>query len=62
MTEDRVEGLLSAQTTIAHILRNFAQQREQLKKLQEDVTRLHYLVHKLYVIYYSPKPASSCRR
>ena len=35
MTEDRVEGLLSAQTTIAHILQNYAQQREQLNKLQE---------------------------
>ena len=60
MTGERVEGLLRVQRSIAETLelygRPFDQQREQLQKLQEDVTRVHNLVYKLYVIPYPTKP------
>lgn len=66
MTEQRVEGLLRVQRRIAETLEIYGhlydKQREQLQKLQEDVTRVHDLIYKLYVIHYPPRPASSCRR
>ena len=66
MTEERGEGLLKVHRSILHTLQIYGelydQQRELLQKLQEDVTRVHDLIHKLYVIHYPPKPASSCRR
>ena len=66
MTEDRVEGLLQVQRSILETLEIYGKlydrQHQQVQKLQEDVTRVHDLVYKLYVINYPPKPASSCRR
>lgn len=66
MTEDRVEGLLHVQRNIAQTLETYGKlydrQCEQLQKLQEDVTRVHNLVYKLYMIHYPIKPANSCRR
>lgn len=60
MTEERIQGLLRVQRSIAETLelygRLFDQQHEQLQKLQEDVTRVHNLVYKLYVIPYPTKP------
>lgn len=71
MTEDRVEGLLHVQRRVAETLEIYGnsvtgklydRQSEQLQKLQQDVTRVHNLIYKLYVIPYPPKPASSCRK
>ncbi|KAL3163214.1 hypothetical protein ABBQ32_009616 [Trebouxia sp. C0010 RCD-2024] len=66
MIEDRIEGLLRVHTNIAQTLQIYGElydrQCEQVKKLREDVNRVHNLVYKLYILPYSPKPASSCRR
>ena len=66
MTEDRVENLLQIQSSIAQTLEAYGKlydrQCEQLQKLQEDVTRVHNLVYRLYILPYAPKPASCCRR
>ena len=56
MTEDRVEGLLQVQRNIAQTLEVYGKlydrQCEQLQTLQEDVTRVHDLVYKLYILPY----------
>lgn len=61
MTEDRVDSLLKVQNSILETLQIYGQlydrQQQLLRKLQEDVTRVHHLIHKLYVIHYPPKPA-----
>ena len=66
MTEDRVEGLLYVQRSIAETLNIYGElydrQQLQLQKVQEDVTRVHNLIWKLYVIPYPPKPDNTCRR
>lgn len=66
MSEERMEGLLRVQRSIAETLEIYGKlydrQVQQLQKLQADVTRVHDLVCKLYVINYPPTPASSCRR
>lgn len=53
MTEDRVENLIQIQSSIAQTLgaygKLYDRQCEQLQKLQEDVTRVHNLVYKLYL-------------
>lgn len=60
MTEDRVDSFLQVHRSIAETLqlcvRLYDQQREQVQKLQEDVTRVHNLVDKLDVNPYPPKP------
>ena len=66
MTEDKTEDLLKVHRSILETLQIYGElydeQGELLQNLQEDVTRVHDLIHKLYVIHYPPKPASSCRR
>lgn len=66
MTEGKVESLIRVQQSICETLdihgELYDRQREQLHKIQEDLTRVQEQVQKLYVIHYPPKPASSCRR